>query len=194
MNTNLASAVLILATLGILLGCVAHPHADPKEKIARSVYSSGKPASVSLITIKSNDPLDDHSALLIDGKQAVIFDPAGSFKSPKATKYDLIYGADPSLMQEFITHYVNENHNVVIQTKHVSPEIADALLGKVEHQNPVSYALCSHTISSILHQTTGFEQVNKKLLPTRTMQEFAKLTGVNTILYAYGEPPKEVTL
>ncbi|MDG4649861.1 hypothetical protein P6F26_15555 [Roseibacterium sp. SDUM158017] len=173
-----------VVVLGMVLGLAACGSAEsvwaPDEVVAQSRYIPEGPSRVTLITVISNrDGSGGHSALLIDGPERVLFDPAGSWRHPLAPeRNDVLYGMTPQLYDFYIDYHARETYHVVEQELDVTPLQAATLIEAVEAYGPVPRAQCSVSISSILASADGFEPVSRNWFPTRTMAAFGEIPGV----------------
>lgn len=171
-------AALIL--VGALAGCAAEEVWAPQEAVQRAAYAPGGAPSVTLVTMISNtNGTGGHSALIIDGAQRVLFDPAGSWHHPQVPeRNDVLYGMSPPLLEFYMDYHARETYHVVLQEIDVSPATAAALTAAVQANGAVPQAQCSLSISRILSQTPGFESIGTSWFPIRTMERFAALPGV----------------
>jgi hypothetical protein len=172
-----------LVALGLVLGlaaCGAEPVWAPDEVVSQARYVPDGPAKVTLLTMIANrDGSGGHTALLIDGPERVLFDPAGSWRHPLAPeRNDVLYGMTPQLYGFYIDYHARETYHVVSQELEVTPMQAALLIEAVEAYGPVSPARCSLAVSEVLSRTPGFEGMSRNLFPTRTMAQFALLPGV----------------
>lgn len=170
------------AAAGLLLaGCVA-PDAvwAPDVVVSQARFVPEGTPKITLLTMVSNrDGSGGHTALLIDGPERVLFDPAGTWRHPLAPeRHDVLYGMTPQLFQFYMDYHARETYHVVVQELDVSPEQAVALIEAVEAYGPVPRAQCSAAVSSILANTPGFGAMSRNLFPVRTMTQFAGLPGV----------------
>jgi hypothetical protein len=172
--------VLALAVPLGLVGCAAEPVWAPDEVVSQARYVPGGPAKIQLLTMVSNrNGSGGHSALLIDGPERVLFDPAGSWRHPMAPeRNDVLYGMSPQLYGFYMDYHARETYHVVVQELDVSPGQAAALIELVEAYGPVPPAQCSTAVSTVLMQVPGFEAMSRNLFPTRTMAQFAAIPGV----------------
>jgi hypothetical protein len=170
----------VAAAVSGLAACGAETVWAPDEVVAQSRYIPEGPAKITLLTMISNrDGSGGHTALLIDGPERVLFDPAGSWHHPLAPeRNDVLYGMSPQLYDFYIDYHARETYHVVIQELEVTPLQAATLIEAVEAYGPVPRAQCSAAVSSILARTEGFETMSRNLFPTRTMAQFAQLPGV----------------
>lgn len=82
MRLRLSRAAAALAAAALLAGCEVYTPADP-EAIARARYVSPEPPSITLLSmVDVASGRSAHSALLINGSQQVLYDPAGTFTHP----------------------------------------------------------------------------------------------------------------
>lgn len=165
-----------------LAGCAADPVWAPDEQIAAAAYRAPGPSRVTLMTMVSNSTgSGGHSALMIDGAQRLVFDPAGSWYHPQAPeRNDVIFGMSPQLFDFYMDYHARETYHVVVQEIDVSPEVAALLSQRVQAFGAVPNAQCSRAISTVLSQTPGFESMSVSWFPLRTMENFAELPGVRT--------------
>jgi hypothetical protein len=177
------SRPVLLLCLALGLGACAAPTETvwaPDEVVSQARYVPPGPAKVTLFTmINNNSGAGGHTALLIDGPERVLFDPAGSWRHPLAPeRNDVLYGMVPQLMDFYIDYHARETYHVVVQELDVTPGQAAALIEAVEAYGPVPPAQCSAAVSAILRATPGFTSMSRNLFPTRTMAQFGQLPGV----------------
>jgi len=165
-----------------LAGCAADPVWAPDAEINAARYSPPGAPSVTLITMISNSSGNGgHSALLIDGAERLMFDPSGTWRHPQVPeRNDVLFGLRPALLDFYYDYHARETFHVVLQEVAVSPEIAAYLSQQVQANGAVPNAQCALSISSILSNTPGFESVGRAWFPTRVMDDFAGLPGVET--------------
>ncbi len=171
--------------LGLVLGlaaCGAEPIWAPDEAVARARYVPPGPPTVTLLTMISNTSgAGGHSALLIDGEQRLLFDPAGTWHHPNAPeRNDVFFGMGPQLYDFYMDYHARETYHVVVQEIDVSPAVAAQLSQAVQAYGAVPKAQCSLSISTILSDVPGWEHIGTSYFPARTMDRFAELPGVRT--------------
>jgi hypothetical protein len=169
-----------LALAGALAGCAAEEVWAPEEAVQRAAYSPGGSPTVTLVTMISNSSgSGGHSALIIDGAQRVVFDPAGSWHHPQVPeRNDVLYGMSPTLMGYYMDYHARETYHVVLQEVDVTPATAASLIASVQSYGAVPQAQCSLSISRVLSRTPGFESIGTSWYPVRTMNRFGELPGV----------------
>lgn len=165
-----------------LIGCGAESVWAPDEAVARAAYRQEGPPSITLFTMVSNrSKAGAHSALMINASQRVIFDPAGSWWHRYAPeRNDVHYGITPTMLEFYIDYHARETYHVVVQTKEVSPEVAERALRVVEEFGAVPKALCGRSTSDVLNRLPGFESVPRTIRPKGIMSAFGELPGVTT--------------
>lgn len=175
------SALLLAAALA-LSACSGDSVWAPDDAIARAAYSPEGPPRIMLLTaINNRSGQGGHSALLIDGAQRVLFDPAGSWWHPNVPeRNDVLYGMTPQLFDFYMDYHARETYHMVVQELQVSPETAAALTAAVQSYGAVPQAQCSLSISRILSGTPGFESVGTSWYPRATMDRFEEIAGVET--------------
>ena len=138
---RIALAGLLALTL---VGCAAESVWDSDEAVARATYVPPGPATVTLITsINTRNNSGAHSALLIDGAQRLLFDPAGSWYNPAIPeRNDVLFGMAPGYMDLYIAFQSNGVFEVRTHTIEVSPATAQQLSQAVQSYGAVSPAYC----------------------------------------------------
>ena len=107
-------AALILALM-CLVGCSAVSKRDPVSDADLPRYRHPGGATVTLITVLSTrEGSGVHSALMVNGDQRVIFDPAGSLSHVSlAERGDVLYGANPAIVDSYIDYHTRNTHDTV---------------------------------------------------------------------------------
>ncbi len=166
-----AVALLMLAACGGGQNMVADDAA-----LAQARYVSGGPSSITLFTVvNTRSGAGAHSALLVNGSETVLFDPAGSFKLRfMPERGDVLYGASPMRMNAYKDYHARETHFVRTQTMFVSPAVAEQLLVAVKSNGAVSKAHCANSISRILGRVQGFEHIGTTYWPLQLEEAFGK--------------------
>lgn len=176
--------VVRLALAGLaaltLAGCVGDEVWAPDDAVARAVYVAPGPATVTLITsINTRNNSGAHSALLIDGAQRLLFDPAGNWHNPGvAERNDVWFGMSPPYLDMYLEFQSFGVFEVRMQTVEVSPQVAAQLSQAVQAYGPVAPAFCSRSITEVLRNTPGFESISNTFYPLNTMGQFSQLPGV----------------
>ena len=174
---RIAAALAMVSALG---GCVAEEVWAPDTFVSAANYRPTGPATLTLMTMVSNrDGRGGHSALMIDGAERVLFDPAGSWYHPMIPeRNDVLYGMTPQFLQFYTDYHARETYHIFVQELEVSPETAASLIAAVQAHGAVPPARCSLSISRVLGDTPGFEAITANWFPVRTMEQFGRLDGV----------------
>lgn len=182
---------LALALPLVLAACAGKPVWAPDEVVARAAHATGQPASITLVTVINNDTDEgEHSALIIDGAQRVIFDPAGSWYHPHAPeRNDLVYGISEAVLEHYIDYHARRSHRVVLQRVEVDPAVAAAATARAQAAGPVTPSFCGDAVSRVLHATPGFESLSVTLWPRRLAAAFGRLPGVTEELVTDDDDP-----
>ncbi|ASM73260.1 MULTISPECIES: hypothetical protein [Roseobacteraceae] len=180
------SILIALSLTAALAGCAVKPANDsPPEVIAASAYRDPTAPSLTLITVVNNrSGSGAHSALVVNGSQQVIFDPAGSYKHPRVPeKGDVLYGVTPAVLQSYKGAHARSTFHVVSQTVPVTPEQAETALRLVRGYGNVGDAQCAQATTSVLRQVPGFQSVQSTWFPAKVMEQFGTFPGVITDKY-----------
>lgn len=175
-----AICVLGLLFPMVVAGCTAEPTWAPEEEVRAAIYRDDGPPSVTLYTVLNNrSGQGAHSALLINGTQRVVFDPAGTWYHPQLPeRNDVHFGMTDSAVAFYENYHARETYRTVKQTIVVSPEVAEQALLAVQAYGAVSKTMCSNSVTSILGDLPGFESIPHSMRPKKTMLAFAELPGV----------------
>ncbi|TKW66466.1 MAG: hypothetical protein DI616_10955 [Paracoccus denitrificans] len=190
----LRRVLLALALPLFLAACGADNRWASDEEVRAARYSSAEQPSISLITVIGLARGEGgHSALLINGSQQVIFDPAGSFVHPRAPeRHDVLYGISPQMRNVYIDYHARDipgqRYYVTVDTVPVSREVADAAIRAAEGNGPVNKAFCAAGVSSILRATPGFQGAPGGFSPLKLRAWFQSVPGVSTAEYRDGDP------
>ncbi|NNE51960.1 MAG: hypothetical protein HKN30_06105 [Sulfitobacter sp.] len=175
--------VSLVLLVGLLSGCSNDPTGDaPAEAAAAAAYGAPGPKSVTVFTMVNNRTgRGGHSALLINGSQQVIFDPAGSFRDPRLVeRQDVLYGVTPGWVQAYKSAHARASHHVVSQTIELTPEQAEKALSLARSYGSVPGAFCTQATTAILSQLTGFQDIERTYYPENLMEQLAQRRDVQT--------------
>jgi hypothetical protein len=178
---RMRAVILTIAALA-LAGCTGERVWAPDDQVTAAAYRPAGPASVTLITVLITETGGGlHSALLIDGEQRVMFDPAGSWYNPDIPeRNDVLYGMTDPYLDNYYDLYASDRGHVVLQRVEIPPATAAHLIDAVHQVGAVPRAQCSLSISRVLSRTPGFESIRPSFFPPTTMRRFAEIEGVQT--------------
>lgn len=173
--------IALLALLG-LTACGAQPTWAPEAEVQAARYSPGPPTYITLYTvISTGSDAGAHSAILVNGSERVIFDPAGSWHHPRLPeRNDVHFGMTDKALAFYIDYHSRVTYNVIEQQIMVSPEVAEHVLRLVKDYGAVPKAMCANATSSILRATPGFESMPATWYPKKLSEAFGQLPGVTT--------------
>lgn len=172
-----------VAFLAVLAACAGTPAVhDSNEEVAKWAYTHDAPASVTLITMVNNKTgRGGHSSLMINGRQRTMYDPAGRWHNSQVPEQDdVLFGITPAVLKLYNSFHARKSHHVVLQTKDVSPDLAERLFQSARVQGRSLDAMCSNNVTAILADKPGFEAVGHTFFPVSAMNKFQALPGVKT--------------
>ena len=163
-----------------LVGCSTLPDLDPVTTIKTPGYRHPGGATVTLVSVVSKRSASaGHSALIVNGTQRIIFDPAGSlFHKSLKFQGDVIYDANPSVVDGYIDYHTRNTHDTVVQTVDVADAVAEDLLKRLLSRGYVWKSFCAQSSSTLLRATPGFENIWPTFSPQKLMNNFGKLEDV----------------
>ncbi len=172
----------VLAALLLLAGCVAQLPWAPDERLQKAAYRHGGKTSVTLMTVIANDNNSaGHSALLINASQRVIYDPAGTwYHRDVPERADMLYGINPKMLQYYLDYHARKRFHVIMQTKEVSPEVAERLLQLAIANGASMSSMCANNTSHLLSQLPGFEGFPVSVWPKSAVEAMARVPGAKT--------------
>ena len=168
-----------------LAGCAEKGKESPQAQIEAGFYAHQGPSKLTLITMINNRTgAGGHTALLVQGRQSVIFDPAGSFVHEKIPERgDVLYGMSPRWLQIYKSAHARSDFHVVSQEFVVTPGQAARAMQLVQSNGAVPSAFCANATSGILKQIPGFQSIQQGFYPLKLMEQVEQLPGVNTTRY-----------
>lgn len=172
-----------LALVALLAGCAADNSPDsPIEAVQAAAYQAPGPKTLTIFTMVNNRTgSGGHTALMVNGSQRVIFDPAGSFRDPRVTERgDVLYGVTPGWLQAYKSAHARSTYHVVSQEFVVTPEQAEKALRLVQANGAVPGAFCANATTAILSQIEGFGGVKQTFYPVKLMEQIESFPGVRT--------------
>lgn len=165
--------------LPVLAACGADNVYAPLDEVERRAVRGDGPATLTLMTAISNRTgAGGHSALMINGSQRVIFDPAGTWFHPTAPERgDVIFGITDTMLEFYVDYHARPTFHVVMHEVTVSPELAERALQLVQDHGPANKSFCGQSVSGILRDL-GFTDVRRRWFPDKVMKDFAKVPNV----------------
>lgn len=175
----------LCAALLLVAGCAEKQSNADTETVAAVSYRDPGPSTLTLYTMVNNRTgKGGHTSLMINASERVIFDPAGSFKSPVVPERDdVLFGITPGVELAYRGSHARSTFHVVVQTAQVTPEQAEIAYRLALKNGPVPGVYCANATSSLLKQVPGFENIDVTFYPTRLEQQFGSLPGVETRRY-----------
>lgn len=183
--------MILCLILPLALGaCGAQPVWAPDAAVEKAIVRTGNPPSVTLFTvIGKTSGQGGHSALMIDGSQRVIFDPAGTWNHPWVPeRNDVDYGITDRMYIFYIDYHARETWDVREQRVPVTREQADALIRQAEAYGAVNKMFCARATSEILRSVPGFETLPHTFSPLKLSDAFGKLPGAVSEMHYDNDP------
>ncbi|MDO5612793.1 MAG: hypothetical protein Q4G14_06055 [Paracoccus sp. (in: a-proteobacteria)] len=174
----------------LVAACGAERIWAPDERVRAARYTSDEPPSITLFTVIGIPRGEGgHSALMINGSQRVIFDPAGSWQHPNIPeRNDVLYGITPNFKNFYIDYHARSTYWVAEDTVFVSREVADRAIARAEQQGAVNKAFCAVASGQVLRDTPGFAGAPTGFAPLKLREWFMTLPGVQSKRHYDGDP------
>ncbi|MAC80312.1 MAG: hypothetical protein CML66_19845 [Rhodobacteraceae bacterium] len=181
--------LLCAAGLALLAGCSAiSPNASDQEIAAVSFRDDG-PKSVSLMTvINTSSGSGAHSALLIDGPERIIFDPAGTFEYDLIPeRNDVLFGITPRNEQIYKSAHASEKRYIQIQTIPLTEEQAAVAYQTALNWGASPAAHCTTSTSGVLKSIPGLQSIQTTWYPRKLAEQVSHIPGVKQSVYSEGD-------
>ncbi|MBT8456289.1 MAG: hypothetical protein HKO95_15665 [Rhodobacteraceae bacterium] len=168
--------------LACLAACSTPSVVAPQSDVTRALFTADGPPKITLFTVQATrDGSGAHSALMVSGAHRALFDPAGTFRHPRAPeRNDVLYGITDDVKAVYIDYHARQTYDIRIQELEVSPAVAALALAEIESYGPVPQAFCGRSVSTILSRLPGFEDIRTSFFPNRISREFGNRSGVAT--------------
>lgn len=172
-------ALIALLAVLFVAGCEIYDPASPVE-IARATYVSEEPPSVTLLSmVNASSGRSAHSALLINGSQQVLYDPAGTFTHPDLPRAgDVHYGMTPRFVDYYERYHARFSHYVHAQKVWVDRATADRIIADAQAEGKTFKMHCGLAIAGALRRAEQFADVRRSYFPEGARQDFARIPGV----------------
>ncbi|MEM9709578.1 MAG: hypothetical protein AAF871_12410 [Pseudomonadota bacterium] len=174
-----------LATIALLAlaacGGPAEPVWAPDTAVDAARFQSAGPSKVTLFTVRSvGSGSGAHAGLMIAGSERVLFDPAGTFRHPRAPeRNDVHFGITDDVLDVYIDYHARASHDVEILEIEVTRSEADALIGEVTSYGAVPKAQCSLAITRVLSRQDRFASMEVTYFPGAAARRFAALPSTS---------------
>jgi hypothetical protein len=176
-------ALSVVALLG-LAACGAEPKWAPEEQVQAARHVAGPPTHITLYTVvNKSSGSGAHSAILVNGSERLIFDPAGTWHHPRLPeRNDVHFGMTDKALAFYIDYHARKTYDVIEQKIYVSPETAELVLQRVKNYGAVPKAMCTNATSTVLRGVPGFESLPATWYPKKLSTAFGAIAGVSTRL------------
>ncbi len=168
-----------------LAGCAEKGKESSTEEIQSAIYRPVDGPKLTIFTMVNNrSGAGGHSAILIEGSQSVLFDPAGSFFHPKVPeRADVLYGMSPQWVEIYKSAHARSDFRVVSQEIPVTAAQAERALQFAQSSGPVPSAFCASATSGLLRQVEGFENIRSGFYPLKLMEQIEMRPDVVSATY-----------
>ncbi len=180
--TTLTRRAFVVGAPFALAACSSDPVWAPDAAVNAATYRSGGPSALTLFTVKNTGSDNGaHSALLIDGSQRVLFDPAGSFEADVSPeRNDVLFGFSPAVERAYVSYHARREFYVVIQTIAVPAPVAEQAMRLAFANGAEPKAHCTRATSRLLRQLPGFDAIGGTWFPNNLSDAFGAISGVAT--------------
>lgn len=181
------------SALGLSACGAAEPVSTPAAVLSARAYRHSGPPLLSLMTMRSTSgDRGEHTGLMINASQRVIFDPAGTFGRDVAAQpwgalvpenMDVHFGITPTIENFYIYYHARETYYVLRQDIPVTPQQAEVALRAVMAYGAVPKAACTTATSEVLGQVPGLEWISPVLFPDALVRQVDQIPGVVSRVY-----------
>ncbi|MGB1234762.1 MAG: hypothetical protein ACPG5U_03410 [Planktomarina sp.] len=173
-------AFLVGASTLALTGCSGVAVVAPQADVQRARYVHDRPPSVTLVTIKNvGSDNGAHSALLINARERVMFDGAGSFVSKSVPeRNDVLFGMNPAAMDFYIDFHSRMEFYTQTQTVYLPLSSAEAIYQAALKAGPVPAALCTTRTTQVMKAAPEFAALRQSFFPNSLYNQVQRMPGV----------------
>lgn len=181
---------LAAALPAALAACGADNIWASDEAVRASRFVSTEPPSITLFTVIGIPRGEGgHSALMINGSQRVIYDPAGSWNHPRIPeRHDVLYGITDNFKHFYIDYHARSTYWVAEDSVQVSLAVADLAIARAEANGAANKSFCAVESGTVLRGVPGFEGAPTGFSPIRLRNWFRTLPGVTSKRHMDGDP------
>lgn len=174
----------------VLAACGADNIWASDERVRAARFVSDKPPSITLLTVIGIPRGEGgHSALLINGSQRVIYDPAGSWRHPYIPeRHDVLYGITDNFKNFYIDYHARETYYVTEDTVFVPREVADIAIRRAEANGAANKSFCAVETGTVLSGVPGFQGAPRGFSPLKLRNWFLTLPNVQSRKNMDGDP------
>lgn len=171
---------IFVVLMMVVVAACADSSSDPVEVIASAKYVSEEAPSITLLTMVGDDGgFAEHTGILINASQQVLYDPAGSFRHRRlARARDVHYGVTPVLDDYYRRYHARFGYYVVAQKIEVTAEVAEEAFRRAVAQGTTGQLRCGLSASTVLNGL--FPNVPVTYYPGKIMRNFGEIPGVHT--------------
>ena len=183
--------VFLAASLPVMLAaCGADNIWSSDEAIRSARFVSNEPPSITLFTVIGIPRGEGgHSAIMINGSQRVIYDPAGSWNHPRIPeRHDVLYGITDNFKNFYIDYHARSTYWVAEEKVLVSREVADLAIRRAEANGSANKSFCAVETGTVLSGLPGFESAPRGFSPLKLRNWFLTLPGVQSKRHMDGDP------
>ena len=183
--------VFLAASLpAMLAACGADNIWASDEALRNARYTSAEQPSITLFTVIGIPRGEGgHSAIMINGSQRVIYDPAGSWNHPQIPeRHDVLYGITDNFKNFYIDYHARATYWVAEETVPVTREVADLAIRRAEANGAANKSFCAVETGTVLKGVPGFESAPTGFSPLKLRKWFLTLPGVQSKRHMDGDP------
>ena len=181
------SLKILAASLLLVTACTTQEAVyAPDIEVQSKTYVHGGQPSITLLTMVNNATGNGgHTAVMINGSQRVMYDPAGRFRDPRvAERNDVLFGVTPEVLQRYNSFHSRQTHHVLIQELPVDLATANAVIQSALQQGNAADAMCASNTASLLSRVPQFAGIKQTWFPVTLANDFeARYPGVKTTRY-----------
>lgn len=181
---------LAAALPAVLAACGADNVWDSDEEVRAARFVSDEPPSITLFTVIGIPRGEGgHSALMINGSQRIIYDPAGTWNHPAIPeRHDVLYGITDNFRNFYIDYHARSTYWVAEDRIPVTREQADIAIRRAEANGAANKSFCAVATGSVLRGVPGFELAPRGFSPLKLRNWFLSRPGVVSKRHYDGDP------
>ena len=175
-------SIIAISMMVVLSACADFENDDPAVVSSRMYVSEEAPFVALLTMVNESGDYGEHSGILINASQTVLYDPAGSFRYEEelARSRDIHYGMSPRMVDYYKRYHARFGYYVVSQKIYITAEEAEALFREANRIGTTGQLRCGLSASSVLNSIPRFANIPTTYWPGKIMDAMAEVPGIET--------------
>lgn len=164
----------------LMAGCKPAYDRATDAEVRAAFYRHPAPPSIALLSMcRTSDDVSEHSGILVNASQRVLYDPAGNYWVPgRARQRDIHYGMTDYFVEQYERFHSRLGFYVRRQTVEVPMEVAELAIKRSEERGETYFTQCAVSASWVLRDLPGFAHIRLTIDPHILLRDFSRTPGI----------------